>query len=84
MRQGFGPLATLQLGNGTTETRSFDGRYSPTEVELTAGATTRLDWLYGTDKVGKPLSVTDSLSVANNRAFTYQEVQYFVASAARP
>ncbi|MFN7962611.1 MAG: hypothetical protein U0002_15180 [Thermoanaerobaculia bacterium] len=82
--KGFGPLASLPLGNGTTETRNFDARYSPSEIKLTAGATPRLDWLYTTDKVGNPLAITDALAAANNRAFTYQDIQYFLASAAGP
>ena len=49
--QPFGPLATLPLGNGLTETRTYDARYLPQTIRL-AGGSTLLNWSYTVDPVG--------------------------------
>ncbi len=58
-----GPLSSLALGNGATETRSFDGRYVPTGITLSglAGGVPGRTWTYATDRVG---NVTDILETA--------------------
>jgi YD repeat-containing protein len=52
-----GPLSALQLGSGTTETRSFDGRYGPTAIALT-GPVERT-FTYTTDLVGNILEIVE-------------------------
>ena len=52
-----GPLSTLQLGSGTTETRSFDGRSAPTAIALT-GPVERI-FSYTTDLVGNILEIVE-------------------------
>ncbi|MFN7964056.1 MAG: hypothetical protein U0002_22530 [Thermoanaerobaculia bacterium] len=47
-------LASFATGNGTTETRNFDARYSPTEVKPTAGATTSARLALRHRQGGKP------------------------------
>ncbi|MCH9651922.1 MAG: hypothetical protein K0U98_27080 [Deltaproteobacteria bacterium] len=78
-----GPLASLTLGNGLTETRGFNQRYFPTHIDL-AGASTLLDWTYATDNVGNILSITDNQTPANNRGYAYQDFQYFLTSGTGP
>jgi RHS repeat-associated protein len=75
-----GPLSTLTLGNGLTETRSFTTRYFPAGIQVP----TRLDWSYTTDAVGNPTSITDNLSPASSRTYTYLDYAYFLTSGTGP
>ncbi len=76
----FGPLTSLALGNGLTETRTFDQRYFPRSIEVPG----RLSWSYTQDKVGNPLAITDTLVPASSRTFTYQDPQYFLRGSVGP
>ena len=51
--KAFGPLASLALGNGLSEIRSFDPRYRPAAVDVPG----RLDQRYTTDPMGNILSI---------------------------
>ncbi|MCH9651866.1 MAG: hypothetical protein K0U98_26795 [Deltaproteobacteria bacterium] len=84
-----GPLASLTFGNGLTETRAFNQRYFPTDIDLAggpplAGGTVLLDWTYATDNVGNILSITDNQAPANNRGYAYQDFQYFLTNGTGP
>ncbi len=79
----FGPLSSLLLGNGLSETRAFDGRYVPTEIRAD-GTGTLLHWSYTTDPVGNITAITDVLVPANNRTYTYQDNQYFLTQGNGP
>ena len=50
-----GPLRTLTLANGATETREYDGRYVPDAIILDAPTSRR--WNYTTDGVGNILEI---------------------------
>ncbi len=69
-----GPLQTLHLANGVTETHGFDQRTHPTAV--TAGSL--LAWTYTTDAAG---NIT---AIAPGRGFAYQDFQYFLTQADAP
>jgi YD repeat-containing protein len=69
-----GPLQTLHLANGLTETHTFDQRYYPTTIS----AGTLLNWTYTTDAVG---NIT---TIAPGRTYTYQDVQYFLTNGNGP
>jgi RHS repeat-associated protein len=75
-----GPLATLALGNGLAETRSFTTRYFPERIQVPA----LLDWSYATDAVGNPTAITDNLNAANSRTYTYLDYAYFLTSGNGP
>ncbi|HEV7672504.1 MAG TPA: RHS repeat-associated core domain-containing protein [Thermoanaerobaculia bacterium] len=75
-----GPLTSLALGNGLTETRLFDARYFPDRIQVPS----RLDWDYTVDAVGNPTSVADGIVPFGNRTYGYQDYQYFLTSAAGP
>lgn len=75
-----GPLATLALGNGLAETRSFTTRYFPAGIQVPA----LLDWSYATDAVGNPTAIADNLSPAGSRTYTYQDYAYFLTSGNGP
>jgi len=79
----FGPLKTLTLGNGLTETRSFDKRYVPSEIRVD-GTSPLLDWSYTTDLVGNITGITDLLNAANNRTYAYQDIHYFLTQGNGP
>jgi RHS repeat-associated protein len=79
----FGPLSSLFLSNGLTETRAFDGRYAPEEIRVD-GTGTLLHWSYATDPVGNISAITDLLTSANNRTYGYQDVQYFLTQGNGP
>jgi len=78
-----GPLTSLTLGDSLAETRSFDGRYAPTGIEVT-GAAPVLHWTYTTDPVGNPTAITDVLDPTQTRTYTYQDVQYFLTAGSGP
>jgi len=78
----FGPLASLPLGNGLTETRSYDQRYIPTDIQVTGP--TALHWIYATDSVGNITGITDQLDAADNRTYTYQDTHYFLTQGNGP
>jgi RHS repeat-associated protein len=75
-----GPLASLTLGNGLTETRGYSTRYLPTSISVPS----RLSWSYSTDSVGNPTAITDTLNSANNRTYAYQDPQYFLTTGNGP
>lgn len=75
-----GPLASLTLGNGLTETRGYSTRYFPSSIAISG----LLSWSYTTDGVGNPTAITDTLSSANNRTYAYQDPQYFLTTGDGP
>jgi RHS repeat-associated protein len=79
----FGPLSTLVLGNGLTETRSFDDRNAPSGIQVN-GTGTILNWSYTTDPVGNITGIADVLNPANNRTYAYQDVHYFLTQGNGP
>lgn len=76
----FGPVGSVTLANGLTETREYDRRYGPTGIAVGA----LLDWDYGTDDVGNVTAIADALNPSGNRTFGYQDVQYFLTSGTGP
>ena len=76
-----GPLSTLALGNGRTETRTFNARYFPTGITLSGSL---LSWTYDTDQVGNILTIADNLNAANNRTYGYQDFHYFLTQGNGP
>ena len=79
-----GPLTSVNLGNGVTETRGFDARYFPTQILASRGASPLLDWRYTTDKIGNILSIADQAGPAQNRSYGYQDVAYFLTQGNGP
>ncbi len=57
-----GPLASVVLGNGLTETRAYDTRYFPDAIQVDGGSPV-LDWQYTTDAVGNASSARCSSSI---------------------
>lgn len=76
----FGPLSSLTLGNGLTETHGYSTRYLPTSISVPS----LLSWSYTTDNVGNPTAIADTLNSANNRTYAYQDSQYFLATGNGP
>lgn len=70
----FGPLASVTLGNGLSEQRSYTSRYFPQTILLPG----RLSWSYTTDKLGNPTAISDLLAPTASRSFTYQDSLYFL------
>jgi hypothetical protein len=79
----FGPLKTLTLGNGLTETRAVDDRYAPAKIRVDSTSPV-LDWSYTTDLVGNITGITDLLNAANNRTYAYQDIHYFLTQGNGP
>ena len=69
----FGPIDSITYGNTTLETISYDNRYRVTENKLAAG-TTLDDHAYGLDALGNITGLTDKLSAAYDRSFTYDDL----------
>ena len=80
-----GPLSSLELANGLTETRVHDQRYLPDRITVSpsGGGTALLDWQYTTDGVGNPTFVDDLLGGVD-RDYDYQDVQYFLTQGDGP
>lgn len=79
----FGPLSSLSLGNGLTETRDYDSRYQPSSIRVD-GADPLLHWTYAVDPVGNITGITDQLNPANNRIYNYQDVFYYLTQGDGP
>lgn len=79
----FGPLTSLSLGNGLTETRTYDQRYQPATIQVTGGSTL-LNWSYTLDAVGNITAIADLLNPADNRTFVYQDLYYFLTQGNGP
>ena len=78
--KALGPLATLTLGNGLSESRAYDGRYLPSGITVPG----RLDWTYATDAAGNVTAIDDNLSPGGSRSFSYQPFQSFLTQADGP
>ncbi|NJL27102.1 MAG: RHS repeat-associated core domain-containing protein [Thermoanaerobaculia bacterium] len=79
----FGPLEEITLGNGLTETHTFDERYYPARITVAGGAPL-LDWQYTVDDVGNPTAIADLLDPLQNRSYGYQDYQYYLTSGVGP
>lgn len=75
-----GPISSLTLGNGITETRDFDSREYPKRIFVPG----KIDWNYTLDGVGNPTVIADALVPANNKTYTYQNYQYFLTTGNGP
>ena len=78
-----GPLASVTLGNGLTETWSFDTRYFPGAIQVNGGSPV-LDWDYTTDDVGNIADIGDVLDPVNDRTYGYQDYQYYLTRGDGP
>ncbi|HEX4963499.1 MAG TPA: RHS repeat-associated core domain-containing protein [Thermoanaerobaculia bacterium] len=77
----FGPLSSLSLANGLTETRLFDNRYRPDRIQ----AGSLLDWDYTEDAVGNPTQIAGTIvSQPYTATFAYQDPQYFLTQGNGP
>lgn len=79
----FGPLSSLSLGNGLTETRDYDDSYQPSTIRVD-GASPLLHWTYAVDPVGNITGISDQLNPANNRTYGYQDVVYYLTQGHGP
>jgi YD repeat-containing protein len=70
----FGPMTSLTLGNGTTETRAYDARYLPLTNSLTNGVTTFAQYSYTTDPAGNITAIGDGTSAGYSRTFGYDDL----------
>ncbi len=77
---GAGQLRSVLLGNGLTETRSYDLRQFPLTIQVPG----RLEWSYMTDHVGNVTFVDETAPGNDDRAYAYQPVQFFLRSATGP
>ena len=80
-----GPVSSIDLGNGLTETRLHHERYHPARITLapTGGGAALLDWQYTTDDVGNPTFIDDLLGGVD-RAYGYQDNQYYLTQGDGP
>jgi len=78
--KAFGPLTSLALGNGLTESHNLNSRYLATGIAVPG----RLDWAYTTDALGNVNTITDNLNAASSRSFAYQDFQYFLTQGNGP
>lgn len=75
-----GPLSSVTLGNGLTETRGYSTRYLATSIAVPS----LLSWSYTNDDVGNTTAITDTLNSSNNRTYTYQDPQYYLTTGNGP
>jgi RHS repeat-associated protein len=67
----FGPRLSSVFGNGTTQTFSYNQRYLLTANKLVKGSTTLSNLTYAENNTGYVTSVTDAVSAAYDRTYTY-------------
>ena len=70
----FRPMTSLTLGNGTTETRTYNSRYLPLTSSLTNGATTIAQYAYTNDPAGNITAIADATHAGYNRTFGYDDL----------
>jgi len=70
----FGPVTSLVLGNGTTETRTYDARYLPLTNTLANGVTTIAGYAYEKDAAGNITRITDTVDARYSRVFGYDDL----------
>ena len=75
-----GPLTSLTLGNGLSESRAFDQRYYPQSITVPG----RFGWTYTVDKLANPTAITDTVDAASSRTFTYQDHVYYLRTGNGP
>jgi RHS repeat-associated protein len=75
-----GPLTSLVLGNGLTESRTYTDRAFPTRITV-AG---HLDWTLTPDSLGNITSIADALNSGAARDFAYQDGLYFLTQGNGP
>ena len=78
-----GPLASLSLGNGLSETRDYDTRYFPSAIQVDGGPAV-LDLQYTTDNVGNITAIGDALNPTNDRIYAYQDFQDYLTHGDGP
>ncbi len=77
----FGPLSSLSLANGLTETHLFDNRYRPDRIQ----AGSLLDWDYTEDAMGNPTQIAGTIvGQPYTATFSYQAPQYFLTQGNGP
>jgi len=69
----LGPENTLNLGNGTTRTATFDLRYRPATLALTS-ASQNVSYTYTPDALGNITTITDNTTSAYTRTFGYDDL----------
>jgi hypothetical protein len=73
--KSFGPLTTLTLANGLTESHLFDNRYFADRIQVGS----LLDWDYTEDAVGNPTQISGTiLNQTYTASFAYQDNLYFL------
>jgi RHS repeat-associated protein len=70
----FGPMTSLTLGNGATETRTYNARYLPLSIQLTHAAITLAHYTYSSDPAGNITGITDAIQAGYNRTFGYDDL----------
>lgn len=77
----FGPLMSLNYGNGLVETRGFDTAYRLTGIHTKNGTTPAIqDWSYAYNADDTVSGITDNLTSANNQTFSYDPMQRLVTA----
>lgn len=76
----FGPLTSLSLGNGATETRTYDARYRPLTAQLIAAGAPLANYSYAADPAGNITQITDVADPTYNRSFTYDDLNRLVTA----
>jgi RHS repeat-associated protein len=77
----FGPEAQLVLGNGTTQTRSYDLRYRQLENRLDGSSSPLADYLYSEDAAGNVTAIHDGLDATFDRDFAYDDLYRLTGAA---
>ncbi len=76
----FGPVMSITLDNGLTETRTYTTRYFPWTIEVPD----RLRWTYETDAVGNIAAIMDNVDPATSQTYSYQDYQYYLTGGVGP
>lgn len=69
----FGPVASLQYGNGTAASRTYDARYRLQTNMLTGPSGPIASYAYAEDAAGNITQIHDTLDATYNRDFGYDD-----------
>jgi RHS repeat-associated protein len=76
----FGPLTSLAFANGTTETRTFDQRYSPAAWQLSTASGLLANYAYAADAAGNITQIDDLTNSSYSRTFGYDDLNRLVTA----
>jgi len=76
----FGPLGSLEYGNATTSTMTFNSRYQLTENKLDSPSMALSEHDFAYDDAGNITNITDALDSGYDRTYEYDDLRRLITA----